>query len=165
MQKKKMKNKVYLLMCLMLMFSLLPIISGASNITGTIDSFEFETATGITPASIKVADSGGGIIYAVFYEGLLGDGFVSTYEVLNNGTIVQPLIDTFEFDTSFGSTPVAIKYLDDIYMVVYQGSGSDGFAQTINISDDGTIIGTMDIFEIDESDLNEPNIFLSLIHI
>ena len=29
MQKKKMKNKVYLLMCLMLMFSLLPIISGA----------------------------------------------------------------------------------------------------------------------------------------
>ena len=36
-------------------------------------------------------------IYAVFYEGIQSDGFVSTYEVYNNGTI-SPLIDTFEFD-------------------------------------------------------------------
>ncbi len=157
----KIQNIIIVSMILMTLFSisLVSLISAEANITGTIDKFEYETSNGMTPTSIKVSDSAGGSIYAVFYEGAIGDGFVSTYEILNNGTIVKTLIDTFEFDTSFTVTPSAIKYSDNIYLVGYKGAGGDGFAKTINISDDGTIIGTLDTFEIEETDLNEPNVF------
>ena len=157
----KIQNILIVSIIIMTLFSIssIPLISAEANITGTIDTFEFETSNGMTPTSIKVNDSAGGSIYAVFYEGLLGDGFVSTYEILNDGSIVTPLIDTFEFDTAFTTSPSAIKYSGDIYLVGYKGAGGDGFAKTINISEDGTIIGTLDTFEVEETDLNEANVF------
>lgn len=133
--------------------------ASGGTINGLIDTFEFEPSNGMTPTSIKVNDSSEGSIYAVFYEGTQGDGFVSTYEIFNNGTINPTLIDTFEFDGTAGITPSALKISNDIYVVGYRGAGGDGFAETLNISVNGTIVGTLDNFEIDESDLRNPNLF------
>jgi len=129
------------------------------NISDIIDSFEFDTTNGETPTSLIVSQNSTSTIIATFYDGVQTDGFVTTYEVLNNGSIIQPAIDLFEFDTTQGVEPSALKISNNTYGVVYRGTSGDGFAQTIEILNDGTIIGTIETLEVEDSDLQHPNLF------
>lgn len=130
------------------------------NFSNIIDTFEFDVNAGTTPTSLIVSQNTSSSIIATFYEGLLSDGFVTTFEVLHNGTIIQSNIDSFEFDTAFGQVPSAVKISNNTYFVVYKGAGGDGFGQTIEIFNNGSITQqALEILEVEDTDLEHPNVF------
>jgi len=116
-------------------------IQSDGTITGTIDSFEFDTVNGRSPDIINIA----GDIYAIAYEGPDGDGWLKTVGILSNGTITGT-IDSFEFDTVDGIDPNIINIAGDIYAIAYEGPGGDGLLKTVGIQSDGTITGMIDSF-------------------
>ena len=130
-----------------------------TNISNIIDTFEFDTTSGNTPTSIIVSEGASSSIIATFYEGVQSDGFVTTFKVLHNGSIIQTNIDTFEFDGTQGIEPSALKISDTTFAVVYRGTNGDGFAKTIEILNNGTIIGTIETLEVEDTDLNHANLF------
>ena len=100
-----------------------------------------------------------GDVYAIAYEGTGGDGFVVTANISSNGSVVQNVIDSLEFDTANGNTP-AIAYISgDMYAVAYDGTSADGFIKSVQISSGGVITDSVaDSYEFDTSDGNTPRI-------
>lgn len=113
-----------------------------------IDTLILET-TGLTPSTVKVKSDKN--IFATAYTYTNGDGKVKTYSVDSSGNI-SAAIDTLEFDTSDGDSPVIIKAHDGIFAVAYRGPDGDGFCKTFAISDTGTIGSVIDTLEFDTSD-------------
>lgn len=130
-------------------------ISATGIITGsTIDSLEFDTSSAVLPEIIHVS----GDIYAIAYQGPRSDGWLATVEIDSAGNITNTLVDSFEFDNSNGQE-VDIEHVSgDIYLLAYQGGGSDGFVETIEISTAGIIAGTIDTYEYDTSFGGYPDI-------
>jgi hypothetical protein len=129
--------------------------TGTIDITGIIDSLEFDTADGYLPEIIHVS----GNIYAIAYQGTSGDGFIKTVSIDSSGIIGNSTIDVLEFDT------VDCKYVDlvhvsgNIYAIAYQGSGDDGFIKTVSITSNGIISNSViDSLEFDTSNGREPSI-------
>lgn len=144
---------------ILVLFFVIPLATASIEISNVIDTFEFDTTNGMTPTSVIVSESASSSIVAIFYEGTQSDGFVTTIEISHDGSIIQSNIDTFEFDTTQGIEPSALKISDTTFAVVYRGAQGDGFAQTIEILNNGSIVGTIETLEVDDSDLNHANIF------
>jgi hypothetical protein len=75
------------------------------------------------------------------------------------GDILDPVIDRFEWDTSNGYTPDIIRVSDNVYAIVYRGTGSRGYLVTISVDSDGNIGNSViDTLIFDSSNGNEPSI-------
>jgi len=61
------------------------------------------------------------------------DGFLSTVEIAIGGDISDNVIDTFEFDTSYGGEPDMVNVGSDIFAIAYRGPGNDGFLRSLTI--------------------------------
>jgi hypothetical protein len=120
-----------------------------------IDTFDFDNTNCHSPNIVNIA----GNIYAVAYEGPVGDGFVRTLTIAPDGNITNSAIDTLEFDTSDGLFPVIIQISGNIYAIAYQGTGDDGFLKTVSIDSVGNIGDTaIDTLEFDTGNGREPDI-------
>ncbi len=133
-----------------------------AQITDTvIDTLEFESFYSYEPDIIHLA----GDIYAIVYRGLDDDGFLKTVAIMNNGDIVDTVVDTFEFDTTKCVEPEIIKVYDTIYAIVYAREGGGGYLATVEIEDTGVINkNIIDTFRFDnkqpsgEDDCFDPHI-------
>ena len=111
------------------------IASNGDISNSVIDTLEFNGSNGREPVIIHVT----GDIYAITYRGNGNDGFVTTVEIAENGNITNDLIDTLEYDTSYGIFPDIIHISGGIFAIAYCGPGTDGFVKTIEINlSDGT---------------------------
>jgi len=87
------------------------------------------------------------------------DGWIKTVTITDDGIISDSAIDSLEFEKKDGKQPDLVQVSDTMYAVAYQGSKSDGFLKTIEISSDGTISNTVtDTFEFDKDTCIEPDI-------
>ena len=130
-------------------------IATNGQISGIIETLEFDTKKGKTPNIIHVS----GNIYAIAYTGDGDDGFLKTVEIANDGTITDLVKDTLEFDTVKGKTPNIIHTSNNIFAIVYAGDRDDGFLKTVEIATDGTIIDmVIDTLEFDTNKGKTPNI-------
>ena len=106
-------------------------IASDGNITNSVvDTLEFDTGNGRSPDIIHVS----GDVYAIAYRGNGGDGFIKTVEIASNGDITSAVVDTLEFDTSYGYFPDTIHISGGIYAIAYCGPGTDGFIKTVEIA-------------------------------
>jgi hypothetical protein len=97
-----------------------------------IDTLEFDTGNGREPVIIPVS----GNIYAIAYRGNGNRGRVTTVEITPEGYITDDIIDTLEYETSYGAFPDIIHIFGGIFAIAYCGPGSDGFIKTIEINTD-----------------------------
>jgi len=75
------------------------------------------------------------------------------------GTIDKNVLDSFDFDGTYCNTPDIIHVSGNIYAIVYEGSGSDGFIRTVAIAPDGDITPSIiDTLEFETKTCNTPNI-------
>jgi len=133
----------------------LEILSNGSISQSNVDTYEFETDDCDYPIFQKLSEN----IFAIAYNGPDSDGFIKTVEILDNGSITNSVISTFEFDTSSASYPYFIKIYNNIYAIAYTGTGSDGFISTVEILDNGSIIDSViDSYEFDTSEAQNPSI-------
>jgi len=117
-------------------------------INKVIDTLEFDKSSCYYPSIIHI----NGDVYAIAYTGPGSDGFLKTVEIADNGMITNIVIDTLEFDTSYGYEPSIIHINGDVYAIAYTGPGSDGFLKTVEIADNGTITNiVIDTLEFDTS--------------
>ena len=113
-----------------------------------IDTLEFDKSSCYYPSIIHI----NGDVYAIAYTGSGSDGFLKTVRIGDNGKITNIVIDTLEFDTSYGYEPSIIHTNGDIYAIAYTGPGSDGFLKTVEIAGNGMITdGVIDTLEFDTS--------------
>ena len=113
-----------------------------------IDELNINRGTGdFNNASIIEVGTG---VFAFAYNGLDGDGFITTFTIASGGAITSASIDELEFDTSAGGNPEIYNIDGTTYAVAYTGSGNDGFIVTMDIQADGTIgAAVIDSFEFD----------------
>jgi hypothetical protein len=113
-------------------------IAADGQISGVIDTLEFENDDTATPAIIHVS----GTIYAIAYQWSGSDGFIRTVNIAADGQIVNSIIDTLVFDSSLGAAPDIVHVSGDVYAVAYEGSGyysSPGYLKTMTINSSGQI--------------------------
>jgi hypothetical protein len=75
------------------------------------------------------------------------------------GTITKTVLDSYDFDGTYCNTPDIIHVSGNVYAIVYEGSGSDGYIRTVTIAPDGTIThSTIDTLEFETNTCYTPNI-------
>ena len=99
-----------------------------------------------------------GNIYAIACRGFDSDGYVRTIRILNNGDVSDYIINCLEFDNLDGYTPKIIHVGGEIFAITYRGPGNDGFIKTIQIMNNGEIVGIVDTLEYDTSAGYDPDI-------
>ena len=131
----------------------------------------FEAATTVSDSLREMEENAGEIrlteidasqwghnAYVVAYEGDSGDGYLKTVEIASNGLMTKAAMDTLVFDTTCVG-PRMVNVSGDVYAVVYEGSGSNGFVTTVEIATDGQITDTViDTLEFDTQSGYEPEI-------
>lgn len=130
--------------------------NGSINNT-VLDTLEFETVRCLTPDIIQVSDD----IYAITYDGEGNDGWMVTINISDNGSIVDSVIDSFEWDTGDAGEATIEHVIDDIYVIAYAKldiSARDGYMVTLDIASNGTIGSIKDNFEFDTERCREPKI-------
>ena len=132
-----------------IILSVTVLASGAGapgDITGIIDTLEFNTSNGQEPFIIQIS----GEVFAIAYTGPGADGWLKTLRIASDGTIADPQIDTLEFDTSYAHITRIIPVSGNIYAIAYRGPGSDGWLKTVEIAADGQITNSViDALEFD----------------
>ena len=83
-----------------------------------------------TPQIINIS----GNYFAVAYSGPGTDGWSSTIEILDNGQIVVPVIESLEFDSDTAVSPSMTLVSGSTYAVTYTGPNGDGWLKTIGIA-------------------------------
>jgi hypothetical protein len=104
-------------------------IDGSGQIGSVADVLEFDTSDCYEPDIVRA----GGDVYAIAYRGSGSDGFLSTVELTADGEITDAVIDTLEFDTSYGGEPDMLYVEGNIFGIAYRGVNDDGFLKTISI--------------------------------
>jgi hypothetical protein len=99
-------------------------------------------------------------IYAVAYrEASTNDGFIETISIDSSGNIGDSVIDSIEFNGTDGYYPKMTMIDSDTVAIVYQGTGTDGYLVTYDISSTGDITNTWaDQWEFDTANGGTPNI-------
>jgi hypothetical protein len=119
------------------------------------DSLVFETLQATETSIVWVSDN----ITAIAYRKSNKEGFVKTIEILPDGNITDPVIDTLEFDSDKAIDPDIIHLTGTIYAIAYEGDNNDGYLKTINIFTNGQITNSIiDTFIFDNDQGKEPNI-------
>jgi len=111
---------------------------------GLVDSWEFDEQECKNPSVIKLGSDGTYSYFAIAQQGDTGndnDGHLRTIKVFeNNGTIVKSIIDTWEFDTSYGYYPYIFHVNGDTYGICYNRySFQKQRVITVNITSTGDI--------------------------
>jgi hypothetical protein len=122
-----------------------------------IDTLEFDTSNGYTPAIIQVSGS----VYAIAYRSSSNKGYLKTVSIAPSGDIANSVINTVVFDTSAGYEPSIIPVSGDVYAIAYRGSSNRGYLGTVSIAADGDIADTI----IDTMMFNATGYEPCLIHI
>ena len=125
-----------------------------------IDAIEFDRVNCYSPEIKLVKKDVGQNVFAVVYSGKDYHGYVKTIQILPNGQI-NKVVDTLEFDTSYGRYPTITQINTNNYAIAYTGPGWDGYIKTIEIQTDGTINNIIDTLEYDNNYGREP----SLLHV
>jgi len=115
--------------------------------TPEIDYLRFEPGYSSSPCIAHVA----GDIYAIAYRGPGSDGWLATVDIDSAGNIEDTIVDSYEFDESYGGEPYIIKLTSGLFAIAYRGVGDDGFVITIAIADNGTIGAISETLEYDPS--------------
>jgi len=111
-----------------------------------IDTLEFEENYCVEPNMIQVSGS----VYVIAYRGPGDDGYVKTVSIMNNGDIIDTVIDYYEYDGSYGFEPEIVNVNNNIYAIIYSYQYAGGYISTIEIADDGTITkAVIDKFRFD----------------
>lgn len=118
-------------------------IDSVGNIGSVIDTFEINSTYEFTCSVIHIS----GDVFAIAFTDGFHDGWVKTIPINSVGAI-GAVVDSIEFDTSFGSTPDIIHVSGDIYAIAYDG-GSVGELKTIDIDTSGNIGSVQDSFVFD----------------
>ncbi|MDH7506667.1 MAG: type IV pilin N-terminal domain-containing protein [Candidatus Thermoplasmatota archaeon] len=122
-----------------------------------INTFLFDRDDGWTPDIIHI----NGNIFAIAYGGFESpsqDGWLKTVNISNDGKNFS-VVDSFEYDETFGIDQNIIHVYGNIYAVVYRGPNNDGFIKTIEILNNGDIGNSViDTWEFDPSDCYKPRI-------
>ena len=81
--------------------------------------------------------------YALAYEGLDRDGYISTFTIDSNGNIAAVKTESegnnLEHDTNRGSFNSLVHVVSDTYALAYTSHGEDGFISTFTIDSNGNI--------------------------
>lgn len=114
-----------------------------SDIYGVVQSLNFSTSSGSCIINVS------GDVYAIAYSGTDSDGWLATVTITSTGNYegtISALIDTLEFADGIGCfSPKIIHIAGDIYAIAYiDNAGDVGRIVTVQISDDGTIVGIVD---------------------
>jgi hypothetical protein len=114
-------------------------ISSAGVIPAAIqDSLEFDTADIEFPRILRISDT----LCVIVYKNADGDGDMVTISIDAAGDIGATILDDQEFDAFNGIRPYIIHVSGDMFAIVYEGTGSDGWLRTWEISDAGVISAT-----------------------
>ena len=101
-----------------------------------ISSLEFAPVRGNTPEIIHVV----GTTYAIAFRGPDSDGWLITVDIDNAGNINPVIVDSFEFDYTYGSSPTIVNISGDLFAIFYY-SNTRGLIATVTIDAAGTIAG------------------------
>lgn len=140
-------------------------IAGDGQIgAATIGSFTFEsTDQCFAPRIIRVS---GTTYLIVFSTRVLPGETVGTAECLTvtinpDGTVGSAAIDTLQIDGNIGRFCDVILISGDVYAVVFEGSGNDGFVATFTVDAAGTIgNATIDSLEYETNSVRGASIAL-----
>lgn len=120
-----------------------------------IDSLIFDDNKVNSPDIIHVFDN----IFAIAYCSGNKTGHLKTFEIANNGNILDSVIDTLEFDSINCKSPDIIPVTGNYFVIAYSGDGDDGFLKTVEINKKGKISDSeIDTLEFDVIYGNSPNI-------
>jgi hypothetical protein len=127
-----------------------------------IDLLNFNStvsSNGFDPDFIHIADS----VYAVAHRFPKDNGYVTTFEMYDNGSIADDIIDRFEFEPEPGDvfTPDIIHVSGNIYAIAFSEAKTNGsgYIVTLEISPNGSINKTViDRFEFESDDCSTPRI-------
>jgi flagellin-like protein len=109
-----------------------------------IDKIKFPQASCSETSIVPIT----GDLYAITYNGYgatAGNGYIITVHILNNGSIIEPLEDNYQFGLpEDGLEPTIIHIANDTYAISYGADSNDhlrtGFIKTLSISSIGHII-------------------------
>jgi hypothetical protein len=118
-----------------------------------ISSYEFDTTISNDNSIEHIVDN----YYGVFYRDTSLDGWVKTLEILDNGTITQSTIASYEFDTVEADGIDSAKLSDKHIAIVYHDSAADGQLMTLSFLENGSVSGT-DVYEFDVAMREYPKI-------
>jgi hypothetical protein len=125
---------------------------------GIIDTLKFVQPYCSETSLVHIANS----TYAIAYNGFgstAGNGYIITLNILDNGSIVEPLVDTYQFiitvnipninGSTDGLEPTILHITDDVFVIAYGADSNNlprnGFLQTVRISSQGLILnGSVD---------------------
>jgi len=111
-------------------------IDSLGNVSNAVvDSLEFDINQGLSSEIINVS----GTVYAIAYEGVGSDGFLTTVNIDAGGNIGAAVIDTLEFDIVQALFVDIINIAPNTFAIVYEGSGNDGYVVTVNMDAGGNI--------------------------
>jgi len=109
-----------------------------------IDGFMFESNRCFESDLVYVSSnpSDESNIYAIAYRGVIDNGYITTIEVKNNGSITNNTIDNLKFDPSiYGGQPnIIATNFPNIFAVAYLGPKQAGYLTTIKIFNNGSIL-------------------------
>lgn len=105
------------------------------DIGAVIDSLEFDTGYANMPSICHVS----GNVYAIAYWGPGNDGFLCTFSIDSVGNIGAAIIDSWEWQTTYGAYPKILKVYGTIYAIVYTDVSVLGQLITFSIANNGTI--------------------------
>ena len=110
-----------------------------------IDTLKFPLSTRCSePSIVHIA----GDMYSITYDGYgvtAGNGYIITVHILNNGSIIEPLEEVYQFGLPEDYLePTLIHITDDIYAITYGADSNDqlrtGFIRTLSIDASGHVI-------------------------
>ncbi len=120
-----------------------------------VGEFLYDATQGLNPSIITLNNK----TSIISYTGNGNDGFVKTINISQTNGSIFNTIDTLEWDTVLGLESRIINVNGVVFAIVSQGSQGDGFIDTINISDSGTITQVVvDSLEFDTSQAMLPDI-------
>ena len=112
------------------------LIGTSGSIADTaVDSYLFGVGTYFWTNIIQISSN----VFAIVYYDVDNDGWITTIEIADNGTITKSIIDTYEFDTDYGTYPYIIHISGNVFAVAYDGGGASGKIRTLEIDPAGQI--------------------------
>jgi hypothetical protein len=154
------------------------------HVAGDVYAIVYRDATTVTVFTVNVDDANGDItntaidtqllsysgyecnivhvndnIYAVAYRDPSTDGWIETINIDSSGIIGDVVIDSIEFNGTDAYFPKMTMIDYNTVVIVYQGTGTDGYLRTYNISSTGDITNIRaDEWEFDGANGGTPNI-------
>jgi hypothetical protein len=121
-------------------------------------SLQLDGVRAQTPSIVHVA----GTVYAIAYQGPDDDGWIKTVTISADGATLALTGGSLEFDAGQAKATHMIHVTGNVYAIVYEGPGDDGWIKTVTISADGATIALAGgSLEFDADVCSEPR----LIHI